>query len=66
MKSLIDRRLQETRCEGKIGTSSKYDKNMVIVNIPTMFTVGTSFKIHPPYPQLGDRIIYINNGSKSD
>ncbi len=39
------------------------DKNMLIVNIPAIFTVGTSFKVHPPYPQLGDRIIYTNNCS---
>lgn len=39
------------------------DKNLLIVNMPTIFTVGTSFKLHPPYPQLGDRVIYTNNCS---
>lgn len=36
---------------------------MVIISEPGYFSVGTSYEIHPPYPQLGHRVIYTSNSN---
>ena len=61
---MIDQRLKEVRKNIGQLKNQQVDKNMLIMNSPATFTVGTSFKLHPPYPQLGDRVIYTNNCSR--
>lgn len=64
IKEVIDERLKSSKLDTKKQKDIEIDKNMVIVNDPRMFTVGTSFETHPPYPKLGNRIAYTNNNSK--
>lgn len=68
MKTKIDEAMsnivQTQSKTSQVGTQFEVDMNMVIVNIPMMFTVGTSYELHPPYPQLGNRVIYVNNHSR--
>lgn len=61
IRSLLDRRLQEHKKNYKPEKNVQIDKNMTIINDPFMFTVGTSFESHPPYPKLGNRVAYTNN-----
>ena len=61
MKTIIDQKLEESKRNKPYSRDLEIDKNMVIVNNPTMFTVGTSFEQHPPYPKLGNRVIHTNN-----
>lgn len=69
MKTKIDEAMHKVTKESSkpsvIGTQFDVDMNMTIVNIPMMFAVGTSYEVHPPYPQLGNRVIYVNNHSNS-
>lgn len=64
MKKLIDERMEATKRDKTLNKQVSIDRNMVIVNIPTQFTVGTSFSRHPSYPKLGHRVIYISTQSK--
>ncbi len=65
MKTLIDQRMAETRRNKPYTKDLEVDMNMVISNKPWTYTVGTSFERHPPYPKLGNRVIHINNQSRS-
>ena len=42
----------------------KIDKNMVIFNNQHQKIVGTTFKSHPAYPSIGDRVVIISNQNK--
>lgn len=68
MKTKIDEAMknvvQTQSKSSQVGDQFEVDMNMVIVNIPMMFTVGTSYELHPPYPKLGNRVIYVNNHSR--
>ena len=64
MKKLIDERMEETKKDKPLSKQVSIDRNMIIVNIPTQFTVGTSFSRHPSYPKLGHRVIYISTQSR--
>jgi hypothetical protein len=64
MKRLIDERMEETKKNKPLTQQVSIDRNMAIVDIPTQFTVGTSFREHPSYPRLGHRVIHINTQSK--
>lgn len=67
MKTKIDEAMHKVTKESSkpsvIGTQFEVDMNMTIVNIPMQFAAGTSYEQHPPYPQLGNRVIYVNNHS---
>jgi hypothetical protein len=64
MKRVIDERLKQVRKNSGLLRNQQVDINMLIVDRPPVFAVGTSFKLHPPYPQLGDRVVYTNNCSR--
>ena len=64
MKSLIDNKLAETKKDKPYIIEKEIDKNMTICDTPSIFTVGTSYQYHPPYPRLGHRVIHISNCSK--
>lgn len=40
--------------------SSKIDKNLLIVNNPDQQVAGTTFKYHPEYPNIGDRVVFVS------
>lgn len=61
IKELLDKKLKENKKNYKPEKDVLIDKNMTIINDPFMFTVGTSFESHPPYPKLGNRVAYTNN-----
>jgi hypothetical protein len=63
IRDVIDDRLREQRSQPQMKKGIQIDKNMLIINDPRMFTVGTSFESHPPYPKLGNRVTYTNNHS---
>lgn len=49
---------------GKLGKIFKLDKNIVMHNNPNQLPVGTTFRNHPSYPSIGDRIVIISNTHK--
>ena len=42
-----------------IGKINVFDKNMVIINNKDQQVVGTTYKEHPQYPSIGDRVVFV-------
>lgn len=46
--------------KGLVGKTIPIDKNMVMFNNQDQQVVGTTFKEHPQYPSIGDRVVFVS------
>lgn len=62
---IIDQKVQKYKENTtNIGKKVSLDKNLAIHNNKNQLVVGTSFKKHPEYPNIGDRVVIMTNEHK--
>jgi len=65
LTELVDKKIEAAKeRQKKEGNTMGIDKNCVVYNNPTQMVVGTTFRTHPEYPFIGDRVVYISNNNK--
>ena len=64
VKEVNKRRKKFEGKQTRIGKTMTVDKNCLMYNNPSLMLIGTTFKSHPEYPNIGDRIVFTSNHHK--